>query len=118
MQPDLGIVVVSSVAERVNICDIYIIGKLGVRNSADANTPRIVGISRNSFSVLVGNLNDVALQILNEIVGDGLSPEKKTLKKEASCCRIYVAYWKYPGADIMHGGNGKAGFRRINGWSS
>ena len=61
---DFFVIVVTSVAEGVDGCDIAI----GSVADNGANAPGIVAITGNRFSVLVDDRNDVALQILQEIV--------------------------------------------------
>ena len=61
---DLVIVVVSAVTIRIYRCD-RALGSIAY-NSAD--TPRIVGILRNSLYILIDNRNDIALQILYKVV--------------------------------------------------
>ena len=62
--------IVRTVSKRVNCCNIYTVGKLSVGYRTRASAPRVVGVSCNSFSVLVYNRNYVTLKILDEVVGN------------------------------------------------
>ena len=66
IQPDLCIIVVPTVSEGVDICDSGV-GRTGFDRR---NTPCIVGIFGNSLSILVNDSNDVALKVLDEVVGN------------------------------------------------
>ena len=70
IQLNLFVVVVRTVSERVDICNLYTLGKLGVGNCTCYCTPRIVGVFCNSFCVLINVCDYVALQILDEVVGN------------------------------------------------
>jgi len=64
IHPNLGVIVIPSVAERIDPCnDTGLIGDNGT------NTPSVVGISCYHVAVAVGDRNDVALQVLLEVVG-------------------------------------------------
>ena len=65
VHPDLGIVVIATVSEGVNGCDLAVGRiKLDFRYA-----PSIVGVSCDGLSILVKNSNDIALQIFEEIIG-------------------------------------------------
>ena len=66
IQSNLFIVVVTTVTEGVNICNLAI--RCIQRNGR--NTPSVVRISCNSLSILVNDSNYVALQVLDEVVGN------------------------------------------------
>ena len=61
---DCGIVVVATVAEGVEGGDAAI----GVILGDGASTPCVVGILGNGLSVLVGDSNDIALQVFQEVI--------------------------------------------------
>ena len=67
---NLFIVVVTTVTEGVNGCNIYVLGKLGVGNRTCYSTPSIVGVSCDSLSILVNESDYVTLQVLDEVVGN------------------------------------------------
>lgn len=64
VHPDFGIVIVAAVAVGVDGGDIAVGGIL----HDGAFTPGVVGVLCDSFAVLVGNGDDVALQVLEEVV--------------------------------------------------
>ena len=64
IQPNLYIVVVTTVSEGVDICN----SRIGGTGLDRRNTPCIVGIFGNSLSILVNNSNDITLQVLDEII--------------------------------------------------
>ena len=70
IEPNLFVVVVTTISEGVDSCNIYVLGKLGVGNCTCDSTPRIVGVFCNSFCVLINVCDYVALQILDEVVGN------------------------------------------------
>ena len=61
---DLGVVVIASVAEGVNGSDIAIRVVLG----DGASAPCVIGVSGKGHAILVGDGNDVALQVFQEVV--------------------------------------------------
>ena len=67
----LGIIVISAITEGVSIGDMaHIVGNIHAGAIGDSSylTPSVVGISGNNRADLVGDFNDVALEILVEIV--------------------------------------------------
>ena len=66
---DLFVEIITSVAERVDICNIYAIGQLCAGNNTDVGAPGIVAVCTDNRAVLIGNANDVALQVLLEVIG-------------------------------------------------
>ena len=62
IQPDLFVVVVSTISEGVDGCDTNRI----LRNST--YTPRIVGVSCNGLCILINNSDYVALQVLYKVI--------------------------------------------------
>ena len=67
---NLFVVVITTISEGVNGCNIYTIGKLGVGNCTCDNTPRIVRVFGNSFCVLVNDSDNITLKVLDEVVGN------------------------------------------------
>jgi hypothetical protein len=66
IQPNLFIVVVTTISEGVDCCNLASRGiNLNLRY-----TPSIVGISCNRLSILVNDADYVALQVLDEVVGN------------------------------------------------
>ncbi len=59
-----GVVVVAAVAEGVDFGDFVGAGKV----DDGTFTPGVIGISGDGFAVFIGNRDDIALQILTEIV--------------------------------------------------
>ena len=66
IQRGLFIVVVTTISEGVNCCDLTA-GRI-LRNST--YTPSIVGVSCNCISIFVNNGDYITLQILDEVVGN------------------------------------------------
>ena len=72
IQPNLLIVVVTAVSERVDGCNIHILGKLSVGYRICYSAPSIVGVFCNSLCILINDSDYVTLQILYEIVGNSI----------------------------------------------
>ena len=66
VEPNLFVVVITTVSEGVGCCDCTIRGI----NLNLWYTPRIVRVSCNGLSVLINDSNYVALQVLDEVVGN------------------------------------------------
>ena len=66
---DFFVEIITSVAERVDICNVDAVGRLCAGDNAGVGTPSIIAISADDTTVLVGDCNDVSLQILQEVVG-------------------------------------------------
>ena len=66
---DFFVEIVGSVAEGVDICNVDAIGQLCAGDNAGVGTPSIIAISADDNTVLVGDCNDVSLQVLLEVVG-------------------------------------------------
>ena len=60
--------VVASIAEGIDGCDVYILGKLGVGFRICASTPSIIRIACYGLSILVNNSNYITLKVLYEVV--------------------------------------------------
>ena len=73
VQSNLIVEIVRSIAEGVDICDVRRNFREGLAVSVCYRThlaPRIVGVSCNSFGILINDGNYVALQVLEEVVGN------------------------------------------------
>ena len=70
IQLNLFIVVVTTVSEGVNGCNIHVLGELGVGYRTCHSTPSIVGISCNCLSIFVNDCDYITLKILDEVVGN------------------------------------------------
>ena len=66
---DFFVEIITSVAERVDICNVDAVGRLCAGDNAGVGTPSIIAISADDATVLVGDCNDVSLQVLLEVVG-------------------------------------------------
>ena len=66
VHPNLGIVIVATVAEGVDGGD----GAVGGIRGDGTYTPGIVGIASNHVTVVIRNSNDVALEVFQEVIGD------------------------------------------------
>jgi len=60
--------IIGSVAERVDICDLYAVGQLRAGDNACSSAPSIVAVCAYNSTVLIGNGNNIALQVLLEVV--------------------------------------------------
>ena len=65
---DFFVKIVPSIAERVDICNVDAVGRLCAGDNAGVGTPSIIAISADDATVLVGDCNDVSLQVLLEVV--------------------------------------------------
>ena len=63
IQRNLGIVVVTTISEGVDGCDIA----FGTILDDGTNAPGIVGVAGYSFGILIHDLNDITLEILVEV---------------------------------------------------
>ena len=63
VEAGFGVVVVASVAERVDLCH----GAGGVGNL----TPGVVGVAGNQGSAFIEQTKNVTLQVQNVVIGDG-----------------------------------------------
>jgi hypothetical protein len=61
-----GVVVVTAIAEGVDLGNFVGTGEV----DDGTFTPSVVGVSGDGFAVLIGNSDDIALQILTEVVGN------------------------------------------------
>jgi len=71
IHPDLGIIVIPTITEGVSIGHVaHVVGNInaGVVGDRGYLAPRVVGISCNNRADLVGDFNDITLQVLVEIV--------------------------------------------------
>ena len=66
IQPDFFVEIVRTVAEGVDFCDTNKI----LRNGTYA--PSVVGVACDHLALVVGNGNDVALKILDEVIGNSV----------------------------------------------
>ena len=70
IQTNLFIVVITTISEGVNGCNIYILGKIGVGNRTCYSSPSIVRVSCNGLSILINDSDYITLQVLDEVVGN------------------------------------------------
>ena len=71
IQLRLRIIVVATISKRVDVCNMrFCFGNISTVSIGYRKhlTPSIIGISRNRCTFIIGNCNDIALQVLIEII--------------------------------------------------